>query len=891
VLQTSVGSVVSQLHHTVTDRSRELVTLACLLSFTFAMVSLLGWDPLDPTFFTSGFGAVSNPCGPVGANLAYLLFVAFGYGAWSAFFMMAVCFMVLARRPVGRSLDWVVGTAIFWVVLCVFDLLLPAEATGTYSPGGWIGAESVGLLHSVVGLAGTWLVLVGLLLTGLSLMSRVRWTELMTRMVDRLEGLIPRVGAMLGRLWQVILARLGRSVNASRLGASSIAGRLRSDAEVTGALFGRMRQALFRDASALDEEWASDPPVGHLPPSTVGSEFRAQPSDFGALALDERPPAGEVQWVPSTVGGVAEVLGLFPTFAHRRHAEESSAPRSVAVSPPPLTPSTPSVTVSAEVTAPMAQQQASAVARSQPKSPAEAPVENGDVEIHKEDFLERQVRDDGRAVARSKSRSWRPPELKLLDEVPEQTATFDPELLKTMARLVEERLASFKVTGRVKDVRVGPVVTTLEFLPDPGISVRKVANLSADLAMALKALSVRIVAPIPGRGVVGIEIPSPRRMTIYLRELLASPEFRKTDMALPCILGKSVDGRPSIADLARMPHLLVGGTTGSGKSVGVNGMLMSLLFTRTPQEMRLLLIDPKKLEFDAYADVPHLLHPIVTEPKMASAVLAWACTEMDRRYEVLRRWKVRNIAGYNEKVKREARSWTREKAEKYAPRDWTDEDLRRPETMPFIVVVIDELADLMMVAKKDVQDSIVRLAQMARACGIHLIIATQRPSVDVITGLIKSNLPTRIAYKLRSVIDSRTILDQGGAEHLLGMGDMLYLPGAGEVRRCHGAFVSDAEVERVADYLRAQAEPEYVSTISVTDTTSDMDLEDKDELYDRAVEIVITAGKASTSMVQRHLKIGYNRAARIIDLMESAGVIGPADGARPREVLVGQQDR
>ena len=474
-----------------------------------------------------------------------------------------------------------------------------------------------------------------------------------------------------------------------------------------------------------------------------------------------------------------------------------------------------------------------------------------------------------------------------LSVVPPQQAMFDGDELRQLAATVEETLAHFKVQGEVTDIRVGPVVTTFEFLPAAGVPVRRIANLGDDLAMSLKAMSVRIVAPIPGKGVVGIEIPSPQRLTIFFRELVASETFRKSDMALPCVLGKDVEGRPVVADLAKMPHLLVGGTTGSGKSVGVNGMLLSMMYTRTPDELRFLLVDPKVLEFKMYEDIPHLIHPVVTDPKKAAAALAWACREMDDRYELLARWDTRNIAGYNKKVERElANGWSAEKARKYAPPDWPEYDAPPPaEKLPYIVIVIDELADLMMIAKKDVETSIARIAQKARACGIHLIVATQRPSVDVVTGLIKANLPARISFKLRSVIDSRTILDQGGAEALLGRGDMLYLPNAGEIMRCHGAFCSDDEVGRVVDHLRGQGEPNYIEDITKESDSGEVAEQDRDPLYFEAVQIVRDAGKASTSMIQRHLKIGYNRAARIIDQLEISGVVGPADGARPREVL------
>jgi len=573
----------------------------------------------------------------------------------------------------------------------------------------------------------------------------------------------------------------------------------------------------------------------------------------GDTVVGAIPVLVEVEWDPTEIVEEStpegDVLSLFPDFSPR----ESRLP------PPPDDPTDPPT-----------------------------PAGLDEVAVRRAAFLDEPCsRDDGKALGLHGH--YELPPLSLLDEVPEQHASFDEMELRRLAGVVEEKLASFKIGGRVTAVQPGPVVTTFEFEPEPGIKVSRIASLSDDLAMALKALRVRIVAPIPGKGCVGIEIPSERRLTIFLREILAAPEFREGKRELPCILGKDVVGRPVVSDLARMPHLLIGGTTGSGKSVGVNGMLMSLLFTKTPDEVRLLLIDPKMLEFELYDGIPHLLHPVVTEPKGASSALQWACREMDRRYSVLARWGARNVRSYNRKVAREVKDWNAAKAREYMGDEWmAGLELPWPEPLPYIVIVIDELADLMMVASRDVEESIVRLAQKARASGIHLLVATQRPSVDVITGLIKANLPTRISFQLRTRFDSRTVLDQGGAEALLGRGDMLYLPpGVGDLQRCHGAFVSDEEVSRVTEFLRAQAAPDYIEDITGS-SDGEIDLFDgeRDELYDEALQIVLQAGKASTSMIQRHLKIGYNRAARIIDLMEAAGVIGPADGARPRDVLM-----
>jgi S-DNA-T family DNA segregation ATPase FtsK/SpoIIIE len=495
---------------------------------------------------------------------------------------------------------------------------------------------------------------------------------------------------------------------------------------------------------------------------------------------------------------------------------------------------------------------------------------------------------------RPQSRAFVKPGLDLLDEYEREITSLDEGALKELAEALEQKLSDFKIKGEVTAIQPGPVITIFEFLPAPGVKLSRIAALTDDIAMAMRAIRVRIVAPIPGRGVVGIEIPNKKRQMVWFRELMVSKTYRKGNWILPMCLGKTVEGRPYVADLAKMPHLLVGGTTGSGKSVGVNSMLMTLLYHCTPEELRMILIDPKMLEFELYSDIPHLLHPVVTEPKLAAAALKWACTEMDNRYRILARWGTRNIKSYNEKVEQELADWTPEKARRYAPKNLAPgEEAPPPRKFPYIVIVIDELADLMMVAAKDVEESIVRLAQKARACGIHLIVATQRPSVDVITGLIKANMPSRIAFQVRSKIDGRTILDQNGAETLLGKGDMLLLPpGVSALVRLHGPFVSDGEAQAVADYLRDQGEPDYsFADIRVEEEGDDSDLgeDEYDEFYDVAVQIVTESGKASTSMIQRRLKIGYNRAARIIEMMERDGVVGPADGSRPREVLAGRQ--
>jgi S-DNA-T family DNA segregation ATPase FtsK/SpoIIIE len=439
------------------------------------------------------------------------------------------------------------------------------------------------------------------------------------------------------------------------------------------------------------------------------------------------------------------------------------------------------------------------------------------------------------------------------------------------------------------------VITTFEYRPAPGVKISKIVNLTDDLALALRALSIRIVAPIPGKDVVGVEIPNDKREMVLLRELLGSPVFQGSRSKLTLALGKDILGGPITANLDTMPHLLIAGATGTGKSVGLNAMIISLLYKSTPDEVKFIMIDPKRIELSVYDGIPHLISPVVTDMKKATNALFWGVREMERRYELLAESGVRNILQYNEMMEKAG-------AEKGppgfpGPGDTDGED--SPESgpsqgkLPYIVVVVDEFADLMMVASRDVESALIRLAQMARAAGIHLILATQRPSVDVLTGVIKANFPTRISFQVSSRIDSRTILDSNGSERLLGNGDMLFLPpGTGRLQRIQGAYISEAEISRVTDFLKRQQKPEYLEDITekAEDGPEDPDDSELDEKYDEAVALVTRTRQASISSVQRHLRIGYNRAARIIEVMEQQGIIGPSDGSKPREVLVRDYD-
>ncbi|MBZ5714723.1 FtsK/SpoIIIE family DNA translocase [Nannocystis pusilla] len=530
-------------------------------------------------------------------------------------------------------------------------------------------------------------------------------------------------------------------------------------------------------------------------------------------------------------------------------------------------------------------------------------------------------------IVRLTSGPYNLPPSKLFEAADAPAVEVDKNFVLEQAERIEHALAQFKVNGKVTKIHPGPVITRYEFKPDPGVKLSRIESLENDLAMALEAIAIRILAPIPGKATVGFEVPNAIRETVSIKEILESEAFEAARGGkLPMVLGKNITGKPVAIDLAKAPHLLVAGATGSGKSVGVNAMICSLLFACTPEDVRMIMIDPKMLELSIYKDIPHLLLPVITDAEQASMALRWAVDEMERRYAVLSDAQVRDIAGYNKKLPQLLDEWeaekraleeaaadasaaAREEGEDAIPAEFLggvgfDEDGPveamgglptgakvgdRPEKMPYIVVIIDEFADLMMVASKEVETSVARIAAKARACGIHLILATQRPSVDVITGTIKNNFPSRIAFQVTSDIDSRTILDGKGAKQLLGMGDMLHMDRGGQPQRVHGCYVSEDEILKVVAFIRKQARPTYNLAITAKrDEEEDEAPSERraDALYDKAVQIVAETRKVSTSMIQRRLNIGYNRAAKIVEMMEADGVIGPARGTAPREVFV-----
>lgn len=514
----------------------------------------------------------------------------------------------------------------------------------------------------------------------------------------------------------------------------------------------------------------------------------------------------------------------------------------------------------------LAERKSTAKERPKPVRVVEARIDEQKEEKQKEEERERKERKpvqellfpDGIEMG-----SYKLPPVTLLDPVEKREIKVDRDSVQLNARILEKKLKDYGIEGKVVEVRPGPVITMYEFEPAPGVKVSRIANLADDLAMALSAVSIRIIAPIPGKAVVGIEIPNKVRETVYLREIIESDAFSGSRNLLTLSLGKTISGESFCAELTKMPHLLVAGSTGSGKSVSLNTMICSILFKATPLNVRFMMIDLKRLELSPYEGIPHLLLPVIKDAKGAKTALRWLVDEMERRYEVMAEKNVRNIDKFNQKIVK-----------------------GEGDVMPYIVVVIDELADLMMVSSKEVEEYIARLAQMARASGIHLILATQRPSVDVLTGIIKANFPARVSFQVTSKVDSRTILDTNGAESLLGSGDMLFMaPGAGKLQRVHGPFVTEGEIKRIVEFLGKQGKPGDGGPILEEKEETDDEEDLNDEKYEEALEFVYERGEASISMVQRRFRIGYNRAARIIERMEREGVVGPSTGVKPREVL------
>ena len=806
------------------SRRNEIVAillLALALLLTLCLVSA-AYFPNDPSWNSAGQLETRNWAGAIGANVAAALFQAIGV---AAFLLPPLLLAAAWRRFRARKIQ-----TPFYPLLGLIILVLSASALLSISqlkpvfdssvqPGGLVGTVIARTLASGLNTAGATVILIALAATGLLLATNFSFI-----------GLYEKLIAAIGDRFAFVRTAPARFTAWRQ--ARREAARLRKEKKI--AL--RAEQQAAKNALKAVEE---------LTPAERVAEFMRQTdaATTANLATATRsvtapPPSGDMTAEPARAATAAVGIGATVVETH-------SGRRS-------LYPSSRNMVADDEVEVEDMVKGASVL-----RKKAEAPG-NGKLPFDR----------------RANYTDYTLPPLEFLNEAPPPSEQADTELLGLATRLAE-KCKEFNVTGQIKHICPGPVVTTYEFKPDPGVKYSRVVSLVDDLCLALKAESIRIDR-MPGKPHVGIEVPNPRRETIYLREVIESRAFRESGSKLTIALGKTIDGLNYIADLAKMPHLLIAGTTGSGKSVGVNGLIVSILYRARPDEVKFILIDPKRLELGLYEDIPHLATPIIVDPKLAARSLKWAVGEMERRYRELAGWGVRNIDGYNTEVMR--RNLVKEYGETNEP--W--------KTLPYIVIIIDELADLMMMSGREVEDSITRLAQMARAVGIHLVLATQRPSVDVITGLIKANFPSRISYRVSSKIDSRVIIDTNGAEQLLGRGDMLFLPpGTSRLIRVHGAYIDELEISRIVSHVKAQGMPSYDDTITQSEEEA-LGLDtagEHDELFEEALRICVEMKRASTSVLQRRLRIGYGRAAAILDIMEREGLIGQADGSRPRPVL------
>ena len=792
-----------------------LLLALCLISAAFY--------PNDPSWNSAGQGDTHNWAGSIGANVAASAFQFIGLAAFLLpLLLFAAAWRRFRRNTIHRA--WTRITGLIVLVIAASSLLSISQLKplfdGSVQPGGLLGAVVSQGLASGLSNVGATVLLVAIAATGLLLATNFSFIRLYEIIVNAIGSRFAFIGHIPERFraWRQTRRELAEKRRETKAA-------IKAEREAT--------------RSALKQ--------------TLNLTAAERVADF----MKEPPTAEQVQ--------VIRAESLRETKSTEPQASVAAAAASAGVSTPaPLGITT--------------------------RPTKRAIITSGD-DFDENEELEDMVR--GASVLRIKTEApatgklpfdssrrvnysdYVLPPLHFLNEAPPHSEQADAELLSLATRLAE-KCKEFNVTGQIKHICPGPVVTTYEFKPDPGVKYSRVVSLVDDLCLALKAESIRIDR-MPGKPHVGIEVPNPRRETIFLREVIESRAFQESGSKLTIALGKTIDGLNYVADLAKMPHLLIAGTTGAGKSVGVNALIVSILYRARPDEVKFILIDPKRLELGLYEEIPHLATPIIVDPKLASRSLKWAVAEMERRYRDLAGWGVRNIDGYNTEIMR--RNLVKEYDANGEP--W--------KPLPYIVIIIDELADLMMTSGREVEESITRLAQMARAVGIHLVLATQRPSVDVITGLIKANFPSRISFRVSSKIDSRTIIDTNGAEQLLGRGDMLFLPpGTSRLIRVHGAYIDETEISRIVSHMKAQGPPSYDESITQSDeealglTASEGE---HDELFEEALRICVEMKRASTSVLQRRLRIGYGRAAAILDVMEREGLIGQADGSRPRPVL------
>jgi S-DNA-T family DNA segregation ATPase FtsK/SpoIIIE len=837
-------------------RLGEIVGILLLALGLLLALCLVFFHPDDPSLNSAGRGVTNNLIGPAGAYVSDLFLQPFGLAAYLLPLLLFVAaWRRFSKRPLRAPLARVAGLLV--ILLSAAALLalggMPRMFDGRVEAGGFVGLFIAGGLAGVVGTVGALVVLSALVSVGVLLATNFSFAHAYERTREALGNPSGFLGTQAARLraWRDRRRAAAEQRAVERRAARGEHERAREE------------QRRLRDKSPQER-------VAEFMRETEGTL-----QDGAAAAIQRNAAAAEL------TAPAPRAVGVEPVDAAARTVGESAE-----VSPS-----------SRAAKADDAQAEAQAAARTTTKRAAAARGEDADgdagvaemlsgvsvvrTEAPEEDAAERRARERAERDARRLEKAaaalsnYKLPPVEFLNAPAPRHEQADEEL-RSLATRVAEKCKEFNVTGKIEYICPGPVVTTYEFKPDPGVKYSRVTNLVDDLCLALKAESIRIDR-VPGKAHVGIEVPNQRRDNIMLREVVESRHFQENPSKLALALGKTIDGLNYVADLAKMPHLLIAGATGTGKSVCLNTLVVSILYRARPDEVKFIMIDPKRLELGLYADIPHLATPIITEPKRAANALKWGVSQMEARYKQLAQWGVRNIDGYNAEVMR------RNLVEDF------DEAGQPWKPLPYIVIIVDELADLMMSSGHEVEEAITRLAQMARAVGIHLVLATQRPSVDVITGLIKANFPSRIAFRVSSKVDSRTIIDANGAEQLLGRGDMLFLPpGTSRLVRVHGAYVDEAEINRIVSHIKQQGEPVYDETITQSEEEAagaDGFAGERDDLFEDALRICVEMKRASTSVLQRRLRIGYGRAAAILDAMEREGFIGQADGARPRPVL------
>jgi S-DNA-T family DNA segregation ATPase FtsK/SpoIIIE len=838
------------------SRRNEMTAIALLAVGAMLALCLFFFHPNDPSLNASGQARTDNLIGPIGAYVSDLLLQTFGLAAYLLpLLLFAASVRRFQKKPLRAPLGRVLGLVL--LLLSTAGLLaisrLPLFFDGRVRAGGFIGALLATQLMGAAGWVGALILLASSAAVAVLLATNFSFAHAYARAVEAFGSPQDFARAQVARF---------RAWGAARRGAAA-----QRDAE-------RQAERAARELAREDESR-----LKNKTGAARVEEFMREPLPLETLAgtAIQRNAAAAETATPAQMPAISKEIATTSLDNDAASAAKTSAPRTESLSDDKASSSS-----SKRVAQPTARDEGvvdAAEIEEMVRDVSVVRTEPGD-EVGEElprpratDKTAREAKKLERVAAAMSD--YKLPAVDFLNAAPPRHEQADEEL-RNLATRVAEKCKEFNVTGKIEYICPGPVVTTYEFKPDPGVKYSRVTGLVDDLCLALRAESIRIDR-VPGKAHVGIEVPNAQRDNIMLREVVESRQYQETTSKLPLALGKTIDGLNYVADLARMPHLLIAGATGTGKSVCLNSLVVSILYKARPDEVKFIMIDPKRLELGLYADIPHLATPIITDPKRAANSLKWAVGAMETRYKQLAKWGVRNIDGYNTEVLR------RNLVEDF------DEEGHPHQLLPYIVIIIDELADLMMTSGHEVEEAITRLAQMARAVGIHLILATQRPSVDVITGLIKANFPSRIAFRVSSKVDSRTIIDANGAEQLLGRGDMLFLPpGTSRLVRVHGAFVDEAEIGRIVSHIKAQGAPVYDETITQSEEEASGGNGaggERDELFEDALRICVEMKRASTSVLQRRLRVGYGRAAAILDAMESEGLIGQADGARPRPVL------